>query len=64
MRKSSGWLHERSRLSVDVALRLARLFGTTERFWLNLKNDIDVRNVRRDELSVELEAIQPVAHDA
>ena len=63
MRKSSGWLHERSRLSVDVALRLARLFGTTERFWLNLKNDIDVRN-RRDELSVELEAIQPVAHDA
>ena len=46
-----------------MALRLARLFGTTERFWLNLKNDIDVRN-RRDELSVELEAIQPVAHDA
>ena len=63
MRKSSGWLHERSRLSVDVALRLARLFGTIERFWLNLKNDMDVRN-RRDELSVELEAIQPVAHDA
>ena len=49
-------VHGRRRLSVDVALRLARLFGTTERFWLNLKNDIDVRN-RRDELSGGLEAM-------
>ena len=55
-------VHGRRRLSVDMALRLARLFGTTERFWLNLQNEIDVRN-RRDELSRELEAIQPVAHD-
>ena len=55
-------VHGRRRLSVDMALRLARLFGTTERFWLNLQNEIDVRN-RRDELSGELEAIQPVAHD-
>ncbi len=55
-------VHGRRRLSVDMALRLARLFGTSERFWLNLQNEIDVRN-RRDELSQELEAIQPVAHD-
>ena len=55
-------VHGRRRLSVDMALKLARLFGTTERFWLNLQNEIDVRN-RRDELSRELEAIQPVAHD-
>ena len=52
----------RRRLSVDMALRLARLFGTTERFWLNLQNEIDLRN-RREELSGELEAIQPVTHD-
>ena len=55
-------VHGRRRLSVDMAWRLARLFGTSERFWLNLQNEIDVRN-RRDELSQELEAIQPVAHD-
>ena len=54
-------VHGRRRLSVDMALRLARLFGTTERFWLNLQTEIDVRN-RRDELSGELDAIHPVAH--
>ena len=54
-------VHGRRRLSVDMALRLARLFGTTERFWLNLQNEIDVRN-RRDELSAELDAIDPVVH--
>ena len=54
-------VHGRRRLSVDMALRLARLFGTTERFWLNLQNEIDVRN-RRDELSIELDAIHPVPH--
>ena len=53
-------VHGRRRLSVDMALRLARLFGTTERFWLNLQTEIDVRN-RRDELCVELDAIHPVA---
>ena len=54
-------VHGRRRLSVDMALRLARLFGTTERFWLNLQSEIDVRN-RRDELGDELDAIQPLAH--
>ena len=52
-------VHGRRRLSVDMALRLARLFGTTERFWLHLQNEIDVRN-RRDEMSIELDAIHPV----
>ena len=53
-------VHGRRRVSVDMALRLARLFGTTERFWLNLQNEIDVRN-RKAQLSHELDAIQPVA---
>ena len=51
-------VHGRRRLSVDMALRLARLFGTTERFWLNLQSEIDVRN-RREELGDELDAIHP-----
>ena len=53
-------VHGRRGVSVDMALRLARLFGTTERFWLNLQNEIDVRN-RKGQLSHELDAIQPVA---
>ena len=56
-------IHGRRRVSVDMALRLSRFFGTTERFWLNLQNEIDIRN-RKDKLTDELEAIHPVANRA
>ena len=56
-------IHGRRRVSVDMALRLSRFFGTTERFWLNLQNEIDIRN-RRDKLTDELEAIHPVTNRA
>lgn len=56
-------IHNRRRLTVDMALRLSRCFGTSERFWLNLQNEIDIRN-RRQELSRDLETIHPVTHTA
>lgn len=34
-------------VSPDTALRLARYFGTTERFWLGLQNDFDLEETRR-----------------
>lgn len=46
-----------------MALRLSRYFGTTERFWLNLQNEIDIRN-RRHTLAHDLEAIQPIERSA
>lgn len=56
-------IHNRRRLSVDMALKLSRYFGTSEHFWLNLQNDIDVRN-RKDELEDALQSIHPIAHPA
>ena len=53
-------VHDRRRLSVDMALRLSRCFGTSEHFWLNLQNEIDIRN-RREKLSEDLDLITPVA---
>ena len=52
-------VHNKRRLSVDMALRLSRCFETSERFWLNLQNEIDIRN-RREELSSALARITPV----
>ena len=52
-------IHGRRGISVDMALRLARFFGTTERFWLNLQNEIDLRK-RRDELAQDLATIDPI----
>jgi antitoxin HigA-1 len=35
-------VHGSRRVSADTALRLARYFGTTERFWLNLQSRFDL----------------------
>jgi addiction module HigA family antidote len=56
-------VHDRRRLSVDMALRLSRYFGTSERFWLNLQNNIDIRN-RRESLAPDLATIHPLEHSA
>lgn len=34
-------------ISADTALRLARHFGTSERFWLGLQLDYDLEEARR-----------------
>jgi addiction module HigA family antidote len=48
------------RISADTALRLARYFGTTERFWLNVQGRYDLE-VERDWLAPALREIQPFA---
>ena len=37
---------ERRAVSADTALRLARYFGTSERFWLGLQADYDLEEAR------------------
>lgn len=41
-------------ITADTALRLARYFGTTDRFWLNLQARCDLE-VERDRLGARLE---------
>jgi addiction module HigA family antidote len=41
-------------ISVDTALRLARYFGTSERFWLNLQSHYDLEN-EKDRLGKRLD---------
>ena len=47
-------LHKRS-ITADTALRLARYFGTSEQFWLNLQSEYDL-DVERDRLGDRLDA--------
>lgn len=35
-------MHGKRRAAADTALRLARYFGTTDRFWLNLQTRYDL----------------------
>ena len=52
-------LNGRRKITVETALRLAKYFGNSERFWLNLQNDIDLRK-RKERLARELENIHPL----
>ena len=52
-------LHDRRKITVDTSLRLGKYFGVSERFFLNIQNDIDLRNAR-EELKEELEEIRTV----
>ena len=52
-------LGERS-VSADTALRLARFFGTSDRFWLNLQATYDLE-VERDRMGSRLEEIEALS---
>lgn len=41
-RRINEIVHGTRRVTADTALRLARYFGTTERFWLNLQSRFDL----------------------
>lgn len=47
-------VNERRGISADTALRLARYFGTTPQFWLNLQSDHDL-SVAASEHGAEIE---------
>jgi addiction module HigA family antidote len=51
-------------ISADTALRLARFFGTSERFWLGLQIDFDLEEARRkagERIAAEIPAGLPAA---
>ncbi len=58
-RRINEIVHGKRRITADTALRLARYFGTTDRFWLNLQTRFDLE-VEKDHLGASLEAIRPL----
>jgi len=52
--------HGRRAVTADTALRLAKYFGTSAKFWLGLQEDYDLEEERRTK-SKDLAAIEPFA---
>lgn len=52
-------MHGKRRVTADTALRLARYFGTTDRFWLNLQVRYDLE-LEKDRLGATLEKTEPL----
>ena len=59
-RRINEIVHGKRGVSADTALRLARYFGTSDRFWLNLQSRYDLE-VERYQIGPELDAITPLA---
>jgi len=59
-RRINEIVHGQRRISADTALRLARFFGTSERFWINLQARYDLE-VEKDRLGAALEGINPLS---
>lgn len=53
-------LHGRRKITADTSLRLAKLFGVSDGYFLDMQNDVDMRNLKktmRDELA-EIKTVQ------
>ncbi len=59
LRRINEIVHGKRRISADTALRLARYFGTTDRFWLNLQTRYELE-LEKDHLGRALEQIHPL----
>ncbi len=48
----------RRKITADTALRLAKYFGTSAKFWLGLQDDFDIEEASNNKQD-ELKSIQP-----
>lgn len=58
-RRINEIVHGKRGITADTALRLARYFGTSERFWLNLQIRYELE-IERDRLAGKLDQIDPL----
>jgi addiction module HigA family antidote len=59
-RRINEIVHAERAITADTALRLAKFFGTSEMFWLNLQARYDL-DVQREKLGSGLASVRPLA---
>lgn len=42
-------LHDRRKITADMSIRLAKFFGLSDRYFLDIQDDIDTRNTKNAE---------------
>ena len=56
-------LHGQRKITPDTSLRLARYFSVSDRYFLDMQNDIDIRNLK-EQIANEIAVIRPYQEDA
>lgn len=49
-------VHNKRKISVEMALRLSKYFGTSSKFWLNMQNELDLREIQ-EKIGADLDKI-------
>lgn len=50
-------LHDRRKITPDTSLRLAKFFGVSDRYFLDIQNDIDLRELK-ESIKSEINSIR------
>ncbi len=58
-RRINEIVHGKRGITADTAIRLARYFGTSEEFWMNLQSNYELR-LERGVLREQIIAIEPL----
>jgi addiction module HigA family antidote len=56
-------IHERRKITPDIAFRLARVFNSTPEMWLNMQQSVDLWETNRDHRQ-DYKKIQPIRETA
>ncbi|WP_273187600.1 HigA family addiction module antitoxin [Dialister succinatiphilus] len=54
-------LADKRKITVDTSLRLGKYFGVSDRYFLNLQDDIDIRKAR-ETMRKDLESIKTIQY--
>ena len=41
-------LHDRRKITIDTSIRLGKYFGLSDMYFLNIQNNIDLRNTKKE----------------
>lgn len=52
-------LKDRRKITPDTSMRLAKYFGVTEKYFLDMQNDIEIRKLK-ETMGDEIDKIQPI----
>lgn len=56
-------VHNKRKISVEMAIRLSKYFGNSSKFWLNLQNELELREMEIKKVK-EFEKIKQYSHSA
>ncbi len=56
-------LHDRRKITADTSIRLGKFFGVSDKFFLDIQNDLDIRELKLS-IETDINSIRPFCAQA